>query len=140
LNFILFGNPIILHLDIHLLVQVKAMSGVYFYCRVDGAWVLLEKTSDGLMYKNDDEIDDESPIKEIRYTFCGCHVDLVIIKNNGEIYKHTINIESAPIKNILHNLQHKCIGFNSLSEWLSENWKDNNLIMHQSLYNPRGNK
>jgi len=65
-----------------LLVQVKAMSGVYFYCRVDGAWVLLEKTSDGLMYKNDDEIDDESPIKEIRYTFCGS-----VTKNLIFLYK-----------------------------------------------------
>ena len=132
MNFILFRNPIILHLDIHLLVQEKAMSTVNFYCREDKEWVLL-KTSDGHVYINDDK----SPIKEIGYTLHGCHVDLVIIENDGEIYKHTINIESAPIKNILHNLEHKCIGFNSLSKWLSENWKDNNLIMHQSLYNLR---
>ena len=113
------------------------MSEVYIYCRVDGAWILLKNTSDGLMYKNDNEIDDKSPIEQIRYMLCDSHVDLLIIKKNDDVYKHTINIESVPIKNILHNLQHKCIGFNSLSKWLSENWKDNNLIVGDTLYNFR---
>ena len=118
-----------------MLIQQKAIPKVNFYCREDRGWFLLN-TSDGRVYINDDK----SPIRKIEYTQCDCHADLVIIVNDGEIYKHIINIESVPIKNILHNLDHKCIGFNSLSKWLSENWKDNNLIMHQSLYNLRCNK
>ena len=68
------------------------MSEVYIYCRVDGAWILLKNTSDGLMYKNDNEIDDKSPIEQIRYMLCGSRVDLLIIKKNDDVYKHTINI------------------------------------------------